>query len=579
MIDPTAYFFRRIDEEVPEPQLPAGYGFAHDPGIEATRAIWTEIMHEVFQGDNALQSADFEKLYGTDPTANGVEFAVILAASHPVAIGAIAPHGNRINFSWIAVREPHRGKGLGERLLRRLMNLARADGHRVMYSHPKERRETMIRLLERLGFKRSLNAQLRVALFIKYFDQEFEFDHFLMPSIRSQTRKFDEIWLCVDDSKQHVRSRPGVMIARSDEEFDGKYSPGSACELAMSTSWADIYMETDADCVLSPTFCEDYLKILTGEVKKIPYMCGETEMEAEPHPKGMYCGPRLYVPIAVAKRTADLGELLKHADTHGESGQRGRHDGRAAFHNCNVAYPRECWQAAHYSGEDGKRDDIEFYGRANRRGWRALPGPTTAYVLHVGERDEGGRLKEKWVNCPQWWEWKGGDYLRHNDLRDNPKEFHLIAGLLQKAKIRSVLDVGCAFGKFGEYVPEGVNYTGLDISRKMIWHCGKRYPKREFIVGDVMSSGLFPTRTWEAVVALQLLEHFKEPEFVARRLLDLADRCVVVSVPNENARQDSAHVSEIGRDDLARMFGPYEVLFYQGREDHTLCLVSKETKK
>lgn len=53
----------------------------------------------------------------------------------------------------------------------------------------------------------------------------------------------------------------------------------------------------------------------------------------------------------------------------------------------------------------------------------------------------------------------------------------------------SLLDFGCGLGHLYEYVLEhkvNVEYTGLDLSNVFIEECKKKYPDRNFILGDLL---------------------------------------------------------------------------------------------
>ena len=54
-----------------------------------------------------------------------------------------------------------------------------------------------------------------------------------------------------------------------------------------------------------------------------------------------------------------------------------------------------------------------------------------------------------------------------------------------------LLDIGCGAGHFLSYLKsikgDGVNYTGLDISEIFVKHCREKFPRYEFIMGDILS--------------------------------------------------------------------------------------------
>ena len=259
--DPNAYLVKHLNGRPPDGQAPPGYRFLRVVEPQALPAIWTNLMKRTYQGDNALDSVNFRDRYGVDQELHRRSFVVMMKGSKPIGISSLWSIDGDLFVHWTAVLAGHRGKGVGTAIIRRLMRLTWLRGHTRLYCKPKERRMGMIRLLENLGFKRTLHLRTKVALFISFFDQRFELETFCLPSVHRQTRPFDEVWLCVDDSEQHIVRSPGVRVRRSAKKFDGVYSAGDCIQEAMSKSKADIFVQTDADCLRGPLVCEVYLKL------------------------------------------------------------------------------------------------------------------------------------------------------------------------------------------------------------------------------------------------------------------------------------------------------------------------------
>ncbi len=99
---------------------------------------------------------------------------------------------------------------------------------------------------------------------------------------------------------------------------------------------------------------------------------------------------------------------------------------------------------------------------------------------------------------------------------------HLAAQLVEKSGARSVLDVGCREGALADLLPSAVEYAGADL-----------FPDargRVTYVGDI--SDLRVDRKFDAVVALDILEHLEAPSSVFDRLISLAGTRLIVSLPN-----------------------------------------------
>lgn len=95
-------------------------------------------------------------------------------------------------------------------------------------------------------------------------------------------------------------------------------------------------------------------------------------------------------------------------------------------------------------------------------------------------------------------------------------------GLLRQVEpFQSLLDVGCREGYLRKHLTPGTDYVGLDLVP-----CGPhvRY------VGDVQSIRF--DRRFDVVVALDVLEHMEHPSLAFDKLLGVADRVLIVSLPN-----------------------------------------------
>jgi SAM-dependent methyltransferase len=88
--------------------------------------------------------------------------------------------------------------------------------------------------------------------------------------------------------------------------------------------------------------------------------------------------------------------------------------------------------------------------------------------------------------------------------------------------VKSVLDVGCRDGVLRSYLPEDIEYIGVDLIEGInVTHALN------------IEHGLpFPDRTFDAVFALDVLEHVDKFHYVFGELVRVARQQVIVQLPN-----------------------------------------------
>jgi len=111
--------------------------------------------------------------------------------------------------------------------------------------------------------------------------------------------------------------------------------------------------------------------------------------------------------------------------------------------------------------------------------------------------------------------------------------------------VGSVLEVGCAFGRFSAYLSRSRAYVGIDLSLAAVQKARADFPHRVFLWGDALALGEGWHRAFDTLVAMQFLEHFEDPAAVLRRLRALARKRVVLTVPKglPHSEAQDGHVS------------------------------------
>jgi len=96
----------------------------------------------------------------------------------------------------------------------------------------------------------------------------------------------------------------------------------------------------------------------------------------------------------------------------------------------------------------------------------------------------------------------------------------IIAHLLTRDGVSSVLDVGCGSGQFALLLrDQGIKkYCGIDFSHKRIEWARTQCPDFTFVVEDALQTDLFRTFDYDAVVCTEFLEHIKSDLEVIRKI-------------------------------------------------------------
>lgn len=156
-------------------------------------------------------------------------------------------------------------------------------------------------------------------------------------------------------------------------------------------------------------------------------------------------------------------------------------------------------------------------------------------------------------SAPEYWTERGKgweDEARRKGFWDaeNPE----LVALLESLTFRSVLDIGCGFGRVGATIARRwprVRYTGIDVSPDLIDGARKRLPQAELICGDIVTMDL--EGRWDLVLAVSTLGHIR-PEDIAG----------VIANMRRWARFDVVHVdwNEVGASTEFQFGHPYRAL-------------------
>lgn len=113
-----------------------------------------------------------------------------------------------------------------------------------------------------------------------------------------------------------------------------------------------------------------------------------------------------------------------------------------------------------------------------------------------------------------WWQKRSKEglwqFLRKGDEgRTNQVRLWFERYMQSRHKGKKVLDCGCGAGVDYEYLKDICDYTGIDITPKMIELCHENFPEGIFWEMD-MEAMLFPNDVFDVVFCRAVLEHLED---------------------------------------------------------------------
>jgi len=112
--------------------------------------------------------------------------------------------------------------------------------------------------------------------------------------------------------------------------------------------------------------------------------------------------------------------------------------------------------------------------------------------------------------------------------------------MVEKNQPKSILDVGCGKGFVVSFLKrhlekstaEQIDFWGFDISSENIQVARKVLGEEKAFVADIYEIDL-PERSFDLVLALEILEHLEKPRKALKQLQKITKRNILLSVPLE----------------------------------------------
>lgn len=119
-------------------------------------------------------------------------------------------------------------------------------------------------------------------------------------------------------------------------------------------------------------------------------------------------------------------------------------------------------------------------------------------------------------------------------------EFEIIESLIKPGF--QVLDVGCGNGRLAEFEQKikDIQYTGLDISTKLLALAREQYPKAKFVHGSILDMP-FKDAKFDIITAIASLQHIPSQQYQKQSLQEMARVAkpgAVLFMTNWNLYQD-----------------------------------------
>lgn len=129
-----------------------------------------------------------------------------------------------------------------------------------------------------------------------------------------------------------------------------------------------------------------------------------------------------------------------------------------------------------------------------------------------------------------YWRQRGPTYERNLRPGLQDEQETVLLPLLAALDFRTVLDVGCGYGRLAEKLAEirpDMVYTGVDVSPDLLAAARARHPQGEYIESSI--ADFSPRRKWDLVLCVQVLMHIPPTDVgaVTEKLLRAARKYVV----------------------------------------------------
>ena len=97
------------------------------------------------------------------------------------------------------------------------------------------------------------------------------------------------------------------------------------------------------------------------------------------------------------------------------------------------------------------------------------------------------------------------------------------------------MDCGCGRGRLLDLIGPNYNYTGIDMDPQLINYLSSKYPKSNFIHGDMDKIlELIKDKKFDTIILAALIEHISDPISLISNLVQLLkpNGTIIITTPN-----------------------------------------------
>jgi 2-polyprenyl-3-methyl-5-hydroxy-6-metoxy-1,4-benzoquinol methylase len=125
--------------------------------------------------------------------------------------------------------------------------------------------------------------------------------------------------------------------------------------------------------------------------------------------------------------------------------------------------------------------------------------------------------------------------------------------ITQTANAASILDVGCGFNSYVQFLDKKMYRVGVDLFDPYIEKAKKAGIHNEYFKQDVRSLGNFKDKSFDIVYSSDVIEHLTKEEGLAMlaEMERIAKKRVIVSTPNGHRHQETYDENELQKHNSA----------------------------